>query len=145
MSDQYSGPERRARDPIQEQIEQLIMSATDPKDKAFLLILNKIADNLDENTTLTRTLTEDLKSHTEAFAQHEKDEMALINQGRGFWRAALGAMFLVQGLGVWWIQGHLAETAETASKVAHLQIQMAEHKEHHKQEERYRDGVKVTQ
>ncbi len=143
MADKYEGPERRALDPIQEQIEHLIMSADDPKDKAFLLILNKIADNLDENTKLTRTLTEDLKNHTIAFAQHEKDEMALINQGRGVWRAALGAMFLLQALGIWWLQGHLDETAATAAKVATLQIQMAEHREHHRQEEKYRDAPKV--
>lgn len=101
-------------DPISEKIGDLILAATDPKDKAFLLILNKIADNLDENTKLTRTLTKDLKAHTEAFQQHEKDEMALINQGRGFWRAALAAVLVLQALGVWWVQGHLARVEDVS-------------------------------
>ena len=138
MSDNYDGPDRRRRDPIQEQIETLIMSASDPKDKAFLLILNKIADNLDENTMLTRTLASEFKSHTEAFALHEQKEMALINQGRGFWRATLAAVVVIQALGVWWFQGHIAQTARTQEQVSSLKIEIEKHKEHHKQEEYFR-------
>ncbi len=131
------------KDDIQDQIEELILAADDPKDKAFLLILNKIADNLDENTKLTRTLTNDLRAHTEAFAQHEKDEMALINQGRGFWRAALASVFLLQGLGVWWVQGHLEQMERVQKDVAHLHVEVERHKEHHRQEERFGGGPKV--
>lgn len=138
MTTPYDGPDRRRPDPIQEQIDQLILSANDPKDKAFLLILNKIAINLEENTGLTRALADDFKAHTIVFQQHEKDEMALINQGRGFWRAALGALFIIQGLGAWWVQTHLEGAAQVASEVKVLQVEVERHKEHHAQEEYHR-------
>jgi hypothetical protein len=122
-------------DQLQSQIEELILEANDPKDKAFLLILNKIANNLDENTTLTRTLTTDLHAHTEAFAKHEKDEMALINQGRGGFRVALAALALFQtiatGLGA-----YAFHDFQAVKGVVHgVAQEMAIHKEHHRLEE----------
>jgi len=140
---EYAGPERRHHDPIQEQIEQLIMAASDPKDKAFLLILNKIAGSLDVNTSLTQTLSDDLKAHTAAFAAHEQKEMALINQGRGFWRGLAIAVVAVQVLGGFILFSHLKEDEKTRSDVDALIVSMAEHKEHHKQEERFSGGPKV--
>jgi hypothetical protein len=126
---EYKGPERRHPDPIQEEIEEAIRLASDPKDRAFLLILNKIAGNLDENTQLTRSLTMDLKAHTTAFEQHEKDEMALINQGRGFWRASLVSLVVLQGVLVWWVQDHLKETEQIKTDVLTLKIDVVQNKE----------------
>lgn len=131
MSQEYSGDDRRQVDPIQEKIEELIMQAGDPKDKAMLMILNRIATNLDENTHLTRGLTRSFKAHTEAFELHERTEMALINQGRGFYKSAIASLFLLQALGAFWIKGHLEENARTRRDVDQMLIQIAEHQVKH--------------
>jgi hypothetical protein len=92
----YSGEERRAPDPVQQQIEALIMAAQDPKDKAFLLIMNKIAVSLDTNTSLTHGLSTDMKELARTFKIHEEQEMAYINQGRGGIRAAIAFLSVIQ-------------------------------------------------
>lgn len=102
----------------------------------MLLILNRIATNLDENTALTRTLTRNFKAHTEAFEIHEKKEMAMINQGRGFYQAAIGALFVFQALGAFWIKGHLDENMQTRKDVDLIMIQFAEHKAKHEQSDK---------
>ena len=97
MSERYAMSEnRRANDQVQQQIEDLILSASDPKDKAFLLIMNKIAISLDTNTFLTQGLAEDFKFHTEAFKSHERDEAELINQGKGGIRVAIALVGIIQ-------------------------------------------------
>lgn len=143
MTDQYDGMERRKIDPIQQQIDDLIMQATEPKDKALLLIFNKFALNLEANTELTRTLSGELKSHTERFEIHEKKELAMFNQGRGFIYATLLLLSVIQGMFLWAAKQHLDETEELKQQVLNLRVSMAEHKEHHKQEEKYREGPKV--
>lgn len=97
MSERYAMSEnRRANDQVQQQIEKLILSASDPKDKAFLLIINKIAISLDTNTFLTQGLSEDFKAHTAAFKLHETTEEKLINQGKGGLRVAIALVGIIQ-------------------------------------------------
>lgn len=137
---------RRAEDsmdPLQDQIDALILEADSPKDKAFLMIMNKIALSLDANTGLTRTLGEDLKKHTEAFTAHEVKELEMINQGKGFWRATLASIVIMQSAAVWWFQGHISETKETQQEVATLKQEMNTHKEHHRLEEATKGGPRL--
>lgn len=134
---------RRVSDTLGDKIEDLILAATEPKDKAFLLILNKIADNLDENTQLTRTLSSELKIHTVAFAQHEKDELALINQGRGFLRASVVLIAFVQVVMGYVITQHLASHKAALEEIKMLSEFKAAHTAHHDQEEKYSHGPKV--
>ena len=128
---------------ISKQIEELILATNDPSDKALLLVLNKIATNLDENTALTRTLTSDLQAHTKAFQEHEKTEMALINQGRGAIRVALVALAVFQGIVAWYGRQVVEEFREVKEQVLSNTQEIAIHKEHHRQEERFKDGPKV--
>jgi hypothetical protein len=127
---------RRATDALQNQIEELIVAATDPKDKAFLLIMNKIATSLDTNTSLTRALADDFKSHTVAFSEHERKEMELINQGRGGFRVALVLLAVLQAVVGFIINSTLADIKDTRQDVTILQRDMGIHKEHHALEER---------
>lgn len=100
---------RRNGDQVQQQIEDLILSATDPKDKAFLLIMNKIAISLDTNTFLTQGLSDDFKAHTAAFKVHEAAEAKLINQGKGGVRVAIGLVGVIQVLFGFIISDQLGE------------------------------------
>lgn len=83
------GSERRVVDPVQQQIEDLILSADNPKDKAFLLIMNKISLSLDANTILTESLSKDFKAQTSAFQAHEEQELTIVNQSKGGFRVAI--------------------------------------------------------
>ena len=130
---------------IASQIEDLILQADNPKDKAFLLILNKIANNLDENTNLTKALSADLKLHRDEFAKHEKDEMALINQGRGFLRAAVLGLAAIQAGALWYGNIVLKDFSQVQSDVIDLKQVMAIHTQHHADEEKWiKDGMRPS-
>jgi hypothetical protein len=139
----YTGQDRRQNDQLLERIEGLILTSTDPKDKAFLLILNRMADNLQENTELTRKLGEELTSHTKAFtehtitfSEHEKKEMELINQGRGGWKVIAVFVLFLQGISGWWIQDKLAEITQIKADVGMLTLELATQKERHRGEDK---------
>ena len=138
-----SDPNDHRSEEISRQIEALILAAEDPKDKGFLLILNKIADSLDENTRLTRDLRTDLKAHTAAFQEHEKAEMALISQGRGFLRGVVLGLVLFQGAFAWYFKKHLEETERMVEDIQSLSEFRAEHRAHHSEErETYKAWLK---
>lgn len=132
-------------DDISKRIDELIVETPDAKDKALLLILKKISDNLEDNTALTRTLTQDLKAHTDAFEKHEKDEMALISQGRGFLKAAVFGLAFFQAIFAWYAARHIKDMDGLSHQVKENSEEIAVHKEHHRQEEKYRGGAKVDQ
>lgn len=93
------GTERRVVDPVQQQIEDLILSADNPKDKAFLLIMNKISLSLDANTILTESLSKDFKAQTSAFQAHEEQELTIVNQSKGGFRVAIVLLAVIQFIG----------------------------------------------
>lgn len=128
---------RRAADAVLEQIEDLIVETSDPKDKAFLLIMNKIAMSLETNTSLTRALSEDFKAHTIAFADHERKEMELINQGRGGFRVALVLLAALQVAVGFIITNTLDDIKDMRQELTVVQREVVVHKEHHAQEERH--------
>jgi hypothetical protein len=143
----YPEQDRRKQDPIQDKIEELIMSSTDPKDKAFLLILNRMSDNLQENTELTRKLGEELSSHTKSFiehtnrfSKHEQEELALINQGRGGWKVAAISLIVIQGLFVWWVQLKLSELTQLRVDVNQYHLELELIKSRHAREDSLKEG-----
>lgn len=94
---------------MQQQIEDLIIDATNSKDKAFLLIMNKIAISLDTNTFITQGLSKDFKAHTEAFKLHEVSEAKLVNQGKGGIKVAMSLVGIIQVLFAFIIMDQLTE------------------------------------
>jgi hypothetical protein len=133
--------DRRKGDQVQQQIEELIVAASDPKDKAFLLIMNKIAVSLDTNTSLTQMLSDDFKSHTLAFSEHERKELELINQGRGGFRVALALLAVLQVVIGFIITNTLTDIKSMRQEVTVLQREVAIHKEHHIVDERERKSA----
>jgi hypothetical protein len=127
MSDQPLN--RRATDQVQQQIEDLIVSATDPKDKAFLLIMNKIAVSLDTNTFLTQGLSEDFKAHTNAFKLHEVAEAELINQGKGGVKVALALVAIIQVLIGVVVTNQLSEIRDMRQELTALTSKVTVHHE----------------
>lgn len=120
---------RRANDQVQHQIEELIVSATDPKDKAFLLIMNKIAISLDTNTFLTQGLSEDFKAHTDAFKSHEQAEAEMINQGKGGIRVALAFVGVIQILLAFVITNQLTDMKDVRQELVTVTNKVIVHNE----------------
>ena len=119
------------KDTISSEIRELIKETEEPKDKAMLLILHRIADSLDTNNTLTRSL--DTK-----FTNHEKEEMALIQQGRGFLRAIIFGLALFQGVMAYLLNQHMESHKRLIEEVKELSEYRAAHIAHHAMEEHTR-------
>ena len=57
-------------------------------DRAMLLIIYRMHQELIRNTQSTQQIANAAEEHAITLREHAKDEMALINQIRGGWRAA---------------------------------------------------------
>lgn len=84
-------------------IDQMIMQEDDPKQRAFLIVLNNINKSLIANTDTIRDVSDKLETHLQHYEQHTQEEAKLLNQGRGAWRIVAWIIGIVQivGLGIW--------------------------------------------
>jgi len=96
-------PTRRSTDKLPVDIESMIMQEDDPKQRAFLIVLNSINNSLVANTETIREVSEKLETHLTHFEEHTRNEEALLNKGRGAWKVAAWVIGVVQviGLGIW--------------------------------------------
>lgn len=94
---------RRATDKLPLDIDQLIMQEDDPKQRAFLIVLNSINNSLIANTETIKDISEKLDAHLTSYDNHVEQEEALLNRGRGAWKVATWVISGVQviGLGIW--------------------------------------------
>jgi hypothetical protein len=81
-------------------IEQMIIEEPDPKQRAFLVVLNSINQSLQANTVLTQTVSSKLEKHLTNFEEHAREEEALMNKGRGAWKVAAWVIGIAQVIGV---------------------------------------------
>ena len=94
---------RRATDKLPLDIDQLIMQEDDPKQRAFLIVLNSINNSLIANTETIKDVSEKLDAHLTSYENHVEQEDALLNRGRGAWKVMAWVISGVQviGLGIW--------------------------------------------
>ncbi len=64
-------------------------------DRAMLLIIYRMHQELISNTLATRQIAKSAEEHASILQQHASDEMALINQIRGGWRAATWSFAII--------------------------------------------------
>jgi len=95
-------PERRGVDENHKDIRDLILSTEAPKDKAMLLILLKISDNLEDNTALT------LGTKT-AFESHEEKEQKMLAKATGAWWVLSGLMVMIIAVFAFWAKSGLED------------------------------------
>lgn len=99
-------PKRRSSDrrPSAD-IEKMIMQEDDPKQRAFLIVLNSINNSLVANTETIREVSDKLETHLENFENHSRTEEAMVNKGRGAWRVTAWVIGVAQIAGVFvWTQ-----------------------------------------
>lgn len=92
-------------DAIEREIKLWIQQATEPKDKALLLILYQMNDNLTKNTNITSGIATDFHSHKSRID-------AMLNRMRGGWFVLGIAFLLVQALGMFIVNGQLGTIAK---------------------------------
>ena len=108
----HSSQDRRATDNTQEDIRSLILDMPDQKDKAILLILLRMAANLEQNTALTKNVSEKVETQVLWSATHESAEKVLIGKAAGAWYVLSGVIVFALGLSGFFIKG-LAEDYKT--------------------------------
>ena len=72
-----------------------LVEQADGHDRAMLLIIYRMHQELIANTMSTRQIATAAEDHATTLRQHAQDEMALINQIRGGWRAATVAFGVI--------------------------------------------------
>lgn len=100
-----SEPARRLTDhpPFTADIDSMIAAEDDPKQRAFLIVLNNINKSLVANTGTIRDVSDKLETHLAHFEQHTKEDEALRNKGLGAWKVLSVVIGLIQlaGLAIW--------------------------------------------
>lgn len=91
-------PQRRAMDNNKFDINSMIAEENDPRQRAFLIVLNSINNSLIANTTTTMEVAVKLDEHLTHYEQHTSDEAALINKGIGAWKVVAWASGIAQAL-----------------------------------------------
>lgn len=84
-------------------IEHLIASEEDPKQRVYLIVLNNLNNSLVANTETIRSVSAKLDTHLTNFESYTKDKDAMLNKGKGAWKVAawvLGVAQIIAG-GVW--------------------------------------------
>lgn len=81
-------------DQIENEIKTWIQNATDPTQKALLMILYQMNQNLTDNTVTTRGIAED-------FHLHRNRIDTLLNRLKGGWFALGIAFVAIQAMAVW--------------------------------------------
>lgn len=137
-------------DQLKRKILELIELTDNPAQKAQLLVQLQMLDLLAENTDATRQIAEDviasrrvMEDHRAEFGRHNLLEVERQANENGSRRVLVRVFALVQTL-VFAVAG-LAWTdyRETKARVSSLEIEMAQHKTHHEQEEKYNGGPRV--
>lgn len=99
----------------QEKINALIEQSDDPKDRAFLIVLQQINSSLIANTETINSVAIKLDSHLSAYERHAEEEEErrrkesarvannekLRNQGIGAWRALAIVLAIFQSITGW--------------------------------------------
>ena len=120
---------------IKKQIMALIQEADDPGNKALLLILYQINDTLTHNTAMTKTLVDSFGAYRKEFDAHEKTEMALINQGRGWIRSSLFFLGILQAIALALGAAFVGDHNTLEKRVGTLEQFAEGHRQHHLAEE----------
>lgn len=97
-----------------------LVNEADGRDRAMLLLIYRMHQELVSNTIATRQVASASEEHAKILTQHAQDEMSLINQIRGGWQTATRAGSVVLVLltiifsGVQWFALRELQAIQTA-------------------------------
>lgn len=122
---------------------ELIEEAAEPRDKALMLVMLQLIDATREIAELAHRTKEAQAKHDERFALHEEREKALMNQGRGAYKAALGLIGLVQVVLIAVGSHFYNDFIRMGKELEMMKTQAAVHQERHRIEDRQNDDPPV--
>lgn len=109
-----------------------LVEQVDGHDRAMLLIIYRMHQELIANTLSMRQIAAAAEDHASTLRQHAQDEMALINQIRGGWRAATVAFGVItillgalQGMALRELNGARDQIATNTARLATLEVENA--------------------
>jgi len=107
-------------------IDHMIINEPDPKQRAFLIVLNSINQSLVANTRITADLSERLETIAANFEAHAEIDAANTNKRLGAWKVIAYVIGGIQfiGLGIW--QGARADISAIHTAIQAGQVQHAE-------------------
>ena len=123
---------RRATDKAHLDIRELILKTDSPKDKAMLLILLKISESLEANTSMTHEVSTKLDDHLDIFTEHEKQDAIKRAQIRTGWRVLSGILVLLQGVVMYAVKSHMDEARHMSTEINAIQTDVLVLKEQQK-------------
>jgi hypothetical protein len=83
----------------------MIAAEDDPKQRAFLIVLNSINLALEANTVTVKDISFKLETHLLAYNQSTKNSEEIINKGKGAWKVIAWVIGIAQvGCLAAWIQ-----------------------------------------
>lgn len=96
---------RRKTDSVTD-ISMMIANENDPKQRAFLIVLNSINLALEANTATVREISQKLEHLLDDFTNHVTEDERLVNQGRGAWKVVAWVIGIAQVMatGAWFTQ-----------------------------------------
>lgn len=113
---------RRRFDDISMNIETMIAEEDDPKQRAFLIVLNNINNSLLANTITVRDIGGKLDSHLVSYENNVRNSDKLLNRGKGVWMVVVWLIGLAQvaalAVGSWGVK----ELADIHSTQQNAQI-----------------------
>lgn len=92
MTTERRHPTERTTD----EISAMITQENDPKQRAFLIVLNSINQSLQANTDTTKDVASKLDRHLSDYQQTAIIHEAMINKGRGAWTVGAWVLGMVQ-------------------------------------------------
>jgi len=105
----------------QNEIEGLIRSEADPRNRAMLLVLSKISSTLSANTALTREIGDKLEDHLTRYEAKAAADADAQSRALGAWRVIawlLGAAQLMAYAGAGWVASEIKDLHRVDSIVA---------------------------
>jgi hypothetical protein len=119
----------------QTDIEQLIKEEQDPKNRAILLVLSKIAASLVANTRLTENIDNRLQAHLQSYEARMVIDAENYNKALGGWKVIIWVLGVIQVIAFslfTWLSAEIKDLHKTDSamyeQIAKLVI--AESKDH---------------
>lgn len=113
--------QRRATDFKRHDIEAMIAEENDPKQRAFLIILNSINTSLVANTKTIQDVSKSLEDHLERYDAHVQSEEALLNRGKGMWKVIAWVLTGIQAVAIGLairVDSHMAEINRAVESLA---------------------------
>ncbi len=95
-----------------DEIQQLIREETDPRNRAFLLILARIDDSMRENTRQTQDIGTKLDAHLTRYEEQARADASLWSQAQGAWRVIAYVVTFAQAVliaGGTWLYGEIRD------------------------------------